>query len=76
MDCRVTELLCLLGSQGAQREGVNFLAHTVAQRIINHLMPLDERKPDKSRGNDQRLEVRAVLSQNFDKRIGKPLLNE
>ena len=63
MGCRVTELLCLLGSQGAQR-------------IINHLMLLDEGKPDKSRGNDQRLEVRAILSQNFDKRIGKPLLNE
>ncbi len=73
---RVTELLRLLGSQGAQREGVNFLAHTLAQRIINHLMLLDEGKPNKGRGNHQRLEMDAVVSQNLDEGVGKLLLNE
>lgn len=70
------DLLCLFGSQGAQREGVNLLAHAFAQRIINQLMLLDEGKPDKGRRNDQRLEMGTVVPQDFYESVGKLLLDE
>lgn len=76
MGCWGTGLLRLLRGHGAQREGVNFLAHTPAQRIINHLMLLDEGKPNKGGRNDQRLEMGAVVSQNFYESVGKLLLDE
>ncbi len=76
MRCRVMDWWCLFGRQGAQREGVNLLAHAFAQRIINQLMLLDEGKPDKGRRNDQGLEMGAVVSQDLYKSVGKPLLDE
>lgn len=69
-------MLRLLRGHGAQREGVNFLAHTLAQRIINHLMLLDEGKSNKGRRNDQSLEMGAVVSLDFYESIGKMLLDE
>ncbi len=55
---------------------MNLLAHSLAQRIINHLMLFDEGKPSKGWRNDQSLEMGAVVSLDFYESIGKLLLDE
>ena len=50
----------LIRREGLHRKGVDFFAHTVAQRGINDLVALHARFSGERAGNDDRLKMRAV----------------
>src|SRR5262249_25419826 len=52
--------LPFLRGQSAHRQRVDFLAHALAKRRVDELVPLDAIAPGELAGTDQRLEVLAV----------------
>ena len=62
----------LLGGQGLHRERVDLLAHALAQRRVDQLVPAHAGKPREGRAHDERLEMRPVVAADLDVRAGEP----